>query len=226
MNRYLALALVISLAVNAVFIYMYSFQRQNVERSIDSNLVGVVYPVLELTIADSSNNTVYRYTKVGDPPTKNFMLWILHSFWSTATNKELIYPAWTAEDGSTSTPPINYIHGASETTVSGVSSIAVKIALGTSTTPPSIDDYRLGNKVVEFGATRYMFGSNSTHMWIYIRGVYTATSTITFQEVGMFGYFYITYKWFMLFRDVLPQPITLNAGDSIIVGYYIYIRYA
>jgi len=231
MNRYLALALVISLAINAGLIYIH-LQKQNVEYvgSVDSNLVGVVYPVLEITIVDSSNNTVYRYTKVGDPPTRNFLLGILNSYWYSTTNKEMSIPSWTAETGTSGTPYSGATHGATQTTVSGVSYVSMKIAIGTDTTPPSINDYKLGNKIAEFPVYKYVFGYNATHMWIYLGGVYTATSQITFQEIGLFAYYYLSIGsssyWFLLFRDVLPSPITLNQGNSMIVGYYIYVRYA
>jgi len=217
------------------YLYLYHPQKQNV---IDSNLMtGIIYPALEITVLDQNNNTVYRYTKIGDPPTKNFLLWILHSWWQTPSNKDFAYPSWTSEDGASGTPgnagsSSCYVcaHGALETTVGNLGSISLKIALGTGTAQPTINDASLGNKVVEFGVTRYEFNFNSTHMWIYVRGVYVASSTISFQEVGLFGYMYYAIsssnKWMLLFRDVLPAQVTLNPNDGIVIGYYVYVRYA
>jgi len=214
----------------AGYIYLHNPQKQNV---IDSNLMtGVIYPVLEITVLDQNNNTVYRYVKVGDPPTKNFLLWIYHTYWySAGASKELIYPSWTAEDGLSLTPNSGSVHGAYETSVGGFTYVSLKIAIGTGTTAPTIDDYRLANKIAEFPVIRYEFVYNSTHMWIHLRGVYTAPSTlsVSFQEVGLFGYMDLgggSRRWFLLFRDVLPSSITLGPGNSIVIAYNIYVRYA
>jgi len=213
----------------AGYIYLHNPQKQSTN-NMDNLMTGVIYPALEIMVLDPNNNTVYRYVKVGDPPTKNFLLWILHSWWYTSTNKELVVPSWNAEDGTTGTPGGSWEHGARETNVGSLSAMSLKIALGTGTAQPTIDNWALINKVVEFGVTRYLFNYNETHMWIYVRGIYVASSTISFQEVGLFGY--MTYgiggntKWFLLFRDVLPAQVTLNPNDAIVIGYYIYVRYA
>jgi len=235
MNKWHKLIGVITIFIIGVsFVYLVSQNRiYKNDNSINSDIIstGALIPALSIEVYDSSGNLKYSYTKVGDPPTKNLLLWILHTFWQNRANKEFLVPSWTAETGTSGTPADGYYcHGGRDTTVSGVSYMTMKIAIGTGTTPPTINDYKLEYKTAEFGVSRYLFAYNDTHMWIYIRGVYTATASISFQEVGLFGYFYyaINYNdyWIMLFRDVLPNPISLNQGDSMIIGYYIYVRYA
>ena len=113
-------------------------------------------------------------------------------------------------------------------TVGGVASITLKVVLGNGTTPPTIYDYALENKLVEVPVTYYRFDANSTHMWIEVKATYTATNPISITEVGLAGFMNYAIgspnKWILMFRDVIPQ-LTLDNDQTLEVRYYVYVRY-
>jgi len=188
-------------------------------------------PVLSITVYDQHRSPVMRYIKVGDLPTANFIKKVLLSnvYEVTTTPNVLYNVTFKAEDGSSGKPGSGY-HGAYTTIVAGLVGVSVKVALGNGTTPPSIADYALENKLVEFPVRTFGYDANSTHMWVYMRDIYTATSSLTVSEIGLFACSYHLVgsynKWILLFRDVIDPPITLEPEQSIEVEYRIYIRYA
>jgi len=193
-------------------------------------LTGYMIPVLELNVYGPDGKLTNSYRKVGDPPTANFIKFIMHAWWFTTGVIQIINGTWTAEDGSSSTPSGN-VHGAQYTAVAGINYISLKVVLGNGTTPPAITDHKLANKLVEFPVTWYCFDANSTHMWLKVKGVYThaEASPLNFTEVGLAVYAQDAIgayeKWMLLFRDVIPE-VSLDKDQSIEVRYYIYMRYA
>ncbi len=189
---------------------------------------GVIVPALAIKVYDDQGNLKYAYAKVGDLPTKNFLKWLMHTWWYSSTSIQIYNATWTSEDGASGSPATGYTHGGGSATVAGVSGITLKVALGNGTTTPTIDDYALESKLVEVPVTWYAFDANSTHMWIEVKATYTATSPINITEIGLLGIMYdaigTTNKWMLLFRDVVPQ-ISLDVDQTLEVRYYVYVRY-
>ena len=189
---------------------------------------GVIIPALSISVYNKDGRLIRSFTKVGDLPTKNFLKWLMHTWWSSASSIQINNGTWTAEDGSTGTPYSGATHGAVSVTVAGVSDISLKVALGNGTTSPTIDDYALENKLVEAPVTWYAFDANSTHMWIEVKATYTATSPINITEIGLLGIMTdaigTSDVWLLLFRDVVPQ-ISLDVDQTLEVRYYVYVRY-
>jgi len=196
---------------------------------VNPNLrTGVIVPALQINVYNNDGTLIKSYRKVGDLPTKNFLKWLMHTWWYDNDAVQIINGTWTAEDGTTGTPGDNYYHGAAGTTVAGVDGISLKVVLGNGTTPPTIDDYSLESKLVEAPVTWYKFDANSTHMWIEVKATYTATSPINITEVGLAGYMSNGYgtsrKWSLFFRDVISQ-ISLDVDQTLEIRYYVYVRY-
>jgi len=209
-----------------------SILREAIEGNIASEPykpgTGVMVPALRIVIRDRDGSVVNEFTKFGDPPTKYFLLSIIHATWYNlgAIIFQNITLTVTNEAGGAVSVSTSVQRAACGVAVAGVSPVSMKIALGNGTTPPTIDDFRLESKLVEFPVTFYGFGYNSTHMWIAWKGTYTAPSDITFTEVGLFLSQWLSgCQWIMLFRDVVPAT-TLQARQTIEVWYYIYVRYA
>jgi len=188
---------------------------------------GVIVPALQIKVYDSDGTLIKSYTKVGDLPTVNFLKWLMYSWWSDRTSIQITNVTWTSEDGYTG-QPANGIHGADAEMVAGVSDISLKVVLGNGTTPPTINDNALENKLDEAPVTWYYFDANSTHMWIEVKATYTATSPINITEVGLAGFmnygYSSTHKWYLLFRDVISQ-ISLDVDQTLEIRYYVYVRY-
>lgn len=223
-------AIVMAFALGAALGMLGSLSRTPHRASVSFNKIqtGIVVPVLTINVYDKSGALIYTYTKVGDLPTKNFLKWLMNTWWYSSSSIQLTNQSWTAEDGTSGSPGSGNYHAGAQATVAGVSSISLKVALGNGTATPTIDDYALENKLDEAPVTWYCFDANSTHMWIEVKATYTATSPINITEIGLLGYmnYGITTstKWFLLFRDVVSQ-ITLDTDQTLEVRYYIYVRY-
>ncbi len=191
---------------------------------------GVIIPALSISVYDKDGRLIRSFTKVGDLPTKNFLKWLMHTWWYYTSSINIVNGTWTSDDGSSVFPSTGATHGGYYSNVGGVSSITLKVALGNGTTAPTIDDYALESEVDEAPVTYYVFDANSTHMWIEVKATYTATSPINITEIGLFGYMYSgsatspPHRWFLLFRDVISQ-ISLDVDQTLEVRYYIYVKY-
>jgi len=219
-------AFILGIVLGAVFPFQRSETNTQLNGKIPSGLV--VYPELRINVYDKDGNLLHTYKKVGDLPTKNFLLYLLNSWWHTSGSIQLYNNTMVDESGTSRTPGSGCYHSTFYTTVSGVGSISLKVALGSGTTTPTINDYALANKLAEAPVTYYTFSYNSTHMWIAVKATYTASSAISVTEVGLFIYYNYastSYAWFMLFRDVIPQ-VNLASSNTLEVWYYIYIKYA
>ncbi len=199
------------------------------ERNINQ-LQGVIVPVLSLDVYDAEGRLVKSIVKVGDPPTLNFIKILLHIFWNQEENKEIHNRTVVAMDGSSYTVGEGG-HSVYYGTVAGVAVVSAKVILGNGTTPFSIDQYALsGTWTQDVPVHYYAAYYNSTHMWTLYEATWTnnlgADKDVT--EVGLAIYWYYSgtvAKWFLIFRDVLSNPVTVPDGGALVVRYYIYVRY-
>lgn len=96
------------------------------------------------------------------------------------------------------------------------------LGFGTGTTPPTIDDYKFSGDlvtptVVPGSGTAYNGSDGSIFAMVVINQTQEA---MTINEIGLFRKAQ-TYGCVMLTRDVLPQPVVLQPGES--KGFQIYI---
>lgn len=90
-----------------------------------------------------------------------------------------------------------------------------QIYLGTGNVTPTIDDYKLSGELVT-GLTSQEKSTSATNNSI----TFSATATnntdapVTIKEIGLGGYYDNPACVFLLTRDVLTTPVTLNTGDS------------
>ena len=224
MKRIIKVILMVSIFVVGVvlgYINNLSTEDNIISQSTEENHM-VMYPVLELRVYDENGNLVKTYTKVGDPPTYNFLKWLYHSTWYTTDYATINNRTWTTTDGTSGIPSSDYMHG-------GDGNYVLKVVLGNGTTPPSPSDYALENQIAGSPVIYYNFESNETHMWIEYRGIYTATDYCNITEIGLIGYMNGAIgtidRWLLLFRDVVPT-ISLEPDQSIEVWYRIYVQYA
>lgn len=107
------------------------------------------------------------------------------------------------------------------------------IRLGNSSiTSPSLSDYTLGNEVVKFCIQDADITVNGSDMIVDVFGFYTFDAAYNITEVGLSYYMAdvsdpavaLNDEFnILVFHDVLPTPIQVNAGDGITVHYYIYL---
>lgn len=92
---------------------------------------------------------------------------------------------------------------------------------GTGTTPPTIDDYKFsGDLVTPTLVVSSGTAHNGSNGSIFAMVVINQTQeAMTINEIGLFRK--VTTGCVMLTRDVLPQPVVLQPGES--KGFQIYI---
>lgn len=92
---------------------------------------------------------------------------------------------------------------------------------GTGTTPPTIDDYKFsGDLVTPTFVTSSGTAHNGSNGSIFAMVVINQTQeAMTINEIGLFRAH--SYGCVMLTRDVFPQPVVLQPGES--KGFQIYI---
>ena len=91
-----------------------------------------------------------------------------------------------------------------------------QIYLGTGNVTPTIDDYKLSGELVT-GLTSQGQNTTANNNSITFSAIATnnTESPVTIKEIGLGGYTSGTITCvFILTRDVLPTPVTLNTGDS------------
>jgi hypothetical protein len=105
------------------------------------------------------------------------------------------------------------------------------IVVGTSDTPVTRDDYKLGNQIAHGNSTGQLtYGAVSidapvtygTGYLIRVTRVFTNNSgaDITVKEIGVYSY--NNYNYFCIIRDVLTTPVTIPNGYSWTVRYNFY----
>ncbi|MGC9086755.1 MAG: hypothetical protein ACP5IT_11235 [Thermoproteota archaeon] len=197
---------------------------------------GAIIPVLEIKVFDQNGKLIKAYTKVGDPPTFNFIKIVLqHNLWGCSTTNKNLYNTSVVNDagtavgvGSASGPGARFYV---EATVAGVANQQMKIKIGSGTTAFSPSQYNLqGTWIQDVLMNTFVSYYNSTHMWSVFQGTWTntGTSSVTVTEAGLFIYWVYSsssYAWFMLFRDVF-SAVTVPSNGAITITYTIYVRYA
>ena len=94
---------------------------------------------------------------------------------------------------------------------------------GTGTTPPTIDDYKFSGDLVTPSIIQSSgVASNGSNGSLFQMAVINNTQeAMTINEIGLFSKI-DTFGCVMLTRDVLPQPVVLQPGES--KGFEIYIN--
>lgn len=90
-----------------------------------------------------------------------------------------------------------------------------EIYLGTGNVTPTIDDYKLSGELVT-GLTSQGQSTIANNNSITFSAIATnnTESPVTIKEIGLGGYYENPNCVFLLTRDVLATPVTLNTGDS------------
>lgn len=91
-----------------------------------------------------------------------------------------------------------------------------EIYLGTGNVTPTIDDYKLsGELVTSLKSQEQSTTANNNSITFSAIATNNTESPVTIKEIGLGGYINgNTPCVFLLTRDVLPTPVTLNTGDS------------
>jgi hypothetical protein len=164
-----------------------------------------------------------RVVKRGRQPVKSFVKgWIL-SLYSNFINANVATTDITGTSRTELIYPIAVNAGA------GVTSYG--IVVGSSDTPVTRDDYKLGSQIAHGSGTgQLMYGAVSidapttygTGYLTRVIRVFTNNSgaDITVKEIGV--YYYNIYHYFCMIRDVLTTPVTIPNGYSWTVRYNFY----
>lgn len=101
-----------------------------------------------------------------------------------------------------------------------------QIYLGTGNVTPTIDDYKLsGELVTGLKSQKQSTTANNNSITFSAIATNGTESPVTIKEIGLGGYLTGTTPCvFLLTRDVLPTPVTLNTGDSKIFSITIDLR--
>ena len=102
-----------------------------------------------------------------------------------------------------------------EITTSLVSFYEYEIYLGTGNVTPTIDDYKLSGELVT-GLTSQVQNTSATNNSFTFSAIAinNTESPVTIKEIGLGGNTNGATGVFLLTRDVLATPVTINVGDS------------
>jgi hypothetical protein len=101
----------------------------------------------------------------------------------------------------------------------------IAIIVGSDNTPPNENDYKLGKKWGDSGEIPITISNPSPNEWeLSASATFTPSNPQTLGELGIKWYGESLYKWFLLARDVLLQPITVPAGASVTISYTLKAR--
>jgi hypothetical protein len=97
----------------------------------------------------------------------------------------------------------------------------MKIVVGSNTTPPSENDYKLGSKWGDSGTVNHTITKLSDNEWqVELSASFSPSVQRTLGELGVLTQQgTATFRWFMWCRDVLPEPIIIPAGGSVTISY-------
>ena len=163
---------------------------------------------------------------------------VLNNYWLIKTYTEvntMISTAYTVNlgnvnmSGSTSQIFVNVGTGSSAASFMSYANPArciktdLKAVLGTGTTTPQPNDYRLANDVTSSFSNLATVCSTSSDgssevTTLTISGTNTSGSDVTINEIGIYKDIYTNssgnYSSFLLVREVLAEPFTVLAGSS------------
>lgn len=90
-----------------------------------------------------------------------------------------------------------------------------EIYLGTGNVTPTIDDYKLsGELITSLISQGQETTANNNSITFSAIATNNTESPVTIKEIGLGGYTTSPSCVFLLTRDVLATPVTLNTGDS------------
>lgn len=90
-----------------------------------------------------------------------------------------------------------------------------EIYLGTGNVTPTIDDYKLsGELITSLVSQEQSTTANNNSITFSAIATNDTKSPVTIKEIGLGGYYNNPNCVFLLTRDVLATPVTLNTGDS------------
>lgn len=90
-----------------------------------------------------------------------------------------------------------------------------EIYLGTGNVTPTIDDYKLsGELITSLSSQQQDTTANNNSITFSAIATNNTESPVTIKEIGLGGYTGNPGWVFLLTRDVLATPVTLNTGDS------------
>jgi hypothetical protein len=174
-----------------------------------------------------SDGRVETYQKVGDPWTQNFMAAMANFlFGRYNTNPLTLY----ARDGTARTQvetEYSIFGGAAQVNIDP----HLAIGIGSGSASPSFYDIDLSNLIalIDVAAAGVSVTDNGTHIVASFTVSYTASSAVTVSEVGLYwraaDYGTTTYRYYLFARDVLPQPVELQANDVLAVTYTVAFMY-
>ena len=162
--------------------------------------------VIQVHHADGSTQT---YVKEGDLVMKNFANLLINMMIMGTQDPDGDYTFVNTAGSSTYAVDFN----------EGTTAV---IAIGNGTTTPTLNDYNLSSEVVSFPVQDADIIINGNNMTIDIFGSYVVNNAVNVTEVGL-ATLLTNAGRVLLFHDVLPSPIQLNAGDGITIHYYINI---
>ena len=189
---------------------------------------GEVGAVLELTISDKNGRIVKHIQRKAESFVQQFLQ--LFYIQSCQIAERLLYPI--KDTG-------NNIRNICESNLSFASNAALGdtnfgIMVGTGTTDPAINDYKLQTPIAHgtgSGQLQYSavtFGApaadSTTSQFTITRNFANGSSgSVTVYEIGLYvkGYVYNTAYYFMTLRDVISGGISVGAGQTLTVNYRI-----
>lgn len=227
MDRRLAPLLIIPILMLS-FMAGYYHGRPDYMQGQAENVITIT-PILRIY----NNDGVLLYEKVGDPPTDNLaklFLWQVAGRYNT--------------DGTGFTMTAQALDGTARSLDPDGLSIAGEehtawVLAGTGTTPPSRQDYTISMAGYGEAKVLALFFDSTTNEWVLqLTGVVSFSAAYNITEVGLavdtFGYGGNTNEIqdpstapannFLVFRDLLPQPIQVTNGDSLTIQYELRVK--
>ena len=155
------------------------------------------------------NGTTVTYTKEGDLVLLNFA--------------KLLVKAIVGQNDPDGDDDFMMTKGVAAIGTNSIGATFGRFWLGDDPAPSvSLTDYNFTADIV-FNVQDGDITISGNNMTIDIFGSYTVDTAFNVTEVGLVMPWDSVPDWVLLFHDVLPSPIQLNAGDGITVHYYIII---
>lgn len=193
-------------AIVALAVIALSIATPLVNTNRDNTAISVV---LHLKVIDRSGKVKYDIVKDNDLLLKNFVRLIAFIF---KYNADASVGKVRALSGS----EIDLSH----IETSDSTSHDCMILIGSGTTPPTLDDFTFQETKASFPATSITLVVSGNDMNLSITGSWVSTANISVTEIGL-KVWIAPNAWYLVFRDVLDSPVTLNEGDTITVTYTI-----
>jgi len=227
----LALAVIPLLLASFLGGYYSSINTTGAQQEAD-NIIRII-PIVR--IYDRNGNLIYE--KIGDPPTHNLAhLFFINIAPRYKTDNTEFKITLTMLDGTTA-------FGLNPDSLKGQPSASIDdhtlwVVAGTDTNPPSYND----NTVTLAGSAEakvanYYFDTTTNEWILKVSGTITFSNTYNITSVGLAVDVAGSYNAIniddpsatpnanvLIFRDFLPQSISVNNGDSISVQYEIHFK--